>query len=153
MGTKRRTLNNLDVAAIVGAVVLFLIGGTLINVSYIRPSAETEMLRIYCVAVSSGLMTEEKAGALLVQMRKDVGEVPDVVLSASTATENAIRELNRVPSMTECWTDLTYHWGAFFIGWLVVCISILGPVDHFRRSNRAAGGAPPAQPRKKKTSK
>lgn len=139
MTTKRRILDNRDVAAILGAVVLLLIGGMLINFSYRRPSAQTEMLRIYCLAVSSGLMTEDKAGDLLVQMRKDAEGLHDVVVSTSTATEHAIRELNRVPSMSECWTDVTYHWGAFLGGWLLVCIGLIGPVDHFRRSSRWNG--------------
>lgn len=152
MATKRKSLDNRDVAAILGAIILLLVGGTLINLSYVRPSPQTEMLRIYCLAVSSGLMTEEKAGGLLVQMRKDVEGVHDVVVSTSTATEHAIRELNRVPSTTECWTDLTYHWGAFFGGWLLVFVGLVGPIDHFRRSSRWNGTEPPAStgPQKKR---
>jgi hypothetical protein len=144
MAAKRRILDNRDVAAILGAVILLLIGGMLINLSYHRPSAQTEMLRIYCLAVSSGLMTEEKAGGLLVQMRKDAEGLHNVIISTSTATENAIRELNRVPSMAECWTDVTYHWGAFLSGWLLVGIGLIGPVDHFRRSSRWNGTEGPS---------
>ncbi|MGE0527673.1 MAG: hypothetical protein AB7P49_11460 [Bdellovibrionales bacterium] len=139
MKKSKKTVENRDCLILFGAFILFAVGGTMIQASYRPPSIETEMLRVYCLAVSSGLMDTERAGDLLIQMRRDALEVPDVLITERKGVEKAIQELNRVPAPYECGWDFVYYYGLFGFGWLFVFLGFLGPLDYFRTSKKWGG--------------
>lgn len=139
MPKTKKTVDNLDCMVLFGAFILMAMGATMIQMSYRPPSIDTQMLRVYCLATSSGLMDSERAGDLLIQMRKDASEMPDVVLSERKGVEKAIQEMNRVPAMYECGWDVVYYYGLFYLGLCLVFIGCIGPLDYFRLSKKWGG--------------
>lgn len=155
MPPKRKSIGGPDCMIFLGAFVLFALGGTFFQASYRQPPLETQMVRVYCMAVSSGLMDTERAGDLLVQMRKDVEKPPETVVSTSRAVETAIQNLNRVPAVYECVYDVVYYWGMFSLGLTLMFVGCIGPIDYFRTSKKwnepGSANPVPAQGRKKKS--